>query len=287
MKYLLSGFMSNLHAPIAMLLLFAAFQQQPKPHVTTSKSSVQERNAQVEAGQKQEKLSDQHPSGKSVGRADKSNPYTPQAKPDAYDPRQDTLYRAYLWATMVGVALALGGIFAIYRQTKATQDSAKATLRSVRLQEDAQRQWLNLEDWQFSIFDIESNSLEASVGVANHTRLPLTIHGVIIFINGTRANSTASRGLLSPDNPSICRFSVSLDPEQQTRYSEGTLWLTIGCSVLFADCHGIHWQQEFERQIRCDPATRRPTGTDILDTKNTLSESGIPGERGSREVELE
>jgi hypothetical protein len=59
-----------------------------------------------------------------------------------YDARQDCLYRLYLLATIVGMFVALGGIYVFYLQTKATQDSARAALLNAQAVINSQRPWI-------------------------------------------------------------------------------------------------------------------------------------------------
>ena len=61
-----------------------------------------------------------------------------QTKQDApYDARKDYLYRIYLGATIFGVFVALGGVYAIYKQTEATTQATKETARAAKATEDA------------------------------------------------------------------------------------------------------------------------------------------------------
>jgi hypothetical protein len=71
--------------------------------------------------------------------------HQPEAKAkqeDAYDPRQDRLYRAYLAFTIIGVFVALGAIVVFYLQTKATQEAARAALLNAQAVINSQRSWI-------------------------------------------------------------------------------------------------------------------------------------------------
>jgi hypothetical protein len=231
---------------------------------------------------------------KCVGCSNVEKPDTQCKQSDSYDPRNDTLYRAYLIFTIAGVCVALLGIGAIYLQTRATReaaeatrDSAEATLRSakasersVKLQENTQRQWVNLEDWHVSRIN-PTDPLEVSFKIVNPTGLPLMLHAVITKVNGAQTEEEIPMGLLIPSNPLMHGVGVPLDREQESLYARVALALDIECTVLFADAHGIHWRQEFGQKMLCGPAN-----TIVTDTKNTLQESGVPGERGSRGEEL-
>jgi hypothetical protein len=233
---------------------------------------------------------------KCVGCSTEQDPSAQSHQYDAYNAKNDTLYRAYLWATIIGVVVALSGIFAIYRQTKATaqaaqatKESAEATLRSakaaersVKLTENTQRQWVNLEDWAAFKIKPTDTGLELGFNVVNPTTLPLTLHTIITRINGKPTESEGPVTLITPSNPLIHGFRVPLTKEQESLYANNVLSLDIVGTILFADSHGIHWSQEFGRMLLCGSNLK----TIITDTKNTLQESGVPGERGSRDAEL-
>ena len=108
------------------------------------------------------------------------------------------------------------------------------------------------------------------------------LHAFVIEVNGKPTDSDGPFTLITPSNPLVHSFGVSLDKEQEALYAPGALSLDIKCTALFADSHGIHWSQEFGRMLLCG----LNTNAIVTDTKNTLQESGVPGERGSRDVEL-
>jgi len=282
---------------LTALLLFTAIQQ-PNPHVLPHEPSIREGDAKSETDGKQQELKEkpaitiqecEHCTiiEKCVGCSAEEKPYAQRQQSDSYDAGKDTLYRVYLWFTIIGILVALGGVLAIYKQTKATKKAADATLRSakaaersVKLQENTQRQWIKLEDWH--AFRINpTDPLEVAFDVINPTTLPLTLHGIITKINGKPAEDEVPIKVLTPSYPFKHSVGVPLDKEQESLYARDALDLNIECTVLFADCHGIHWCHEFGRMLHC-----RHTGSFVTDTKETLTESGVPGERGARDVEL-
>jgi hypothetical protein len=291
---------------LVVLLSFASIQQQTDPHVRPKEPGIQERNTETKTDSKQQEVNG-HLSvtiqkcdhctiiEKCVGCSDVEKPYAQCQQPDAYNARHDTLYRVYLWFTIIGVLVALGGVLAIYRQTNATTKaaeatqvsaaaalrSAKATERNVKLQENTQRQWLNLEEWH--VYRLQPNRpLEIAFQIANNTSLPLTLHDVITTVNGNQVESErAPITMISPDNPFMHSIPVPLNKEQEELYARDALHLNILCTVLFADSNAIHWEQRFGKQLLCSH-----TKSVVTDTENTLRESGLSGERGSRDVEL-
>lgn len=64
---------------------------------------------------------------------------------DTYNAGNDCLYRLYLFATIAGVCVALGGIYAIYRQTEATEESAKAAHDAAVAASDNAKALMNAE----------------------------------------------------------------------------------------------------------------------------------------------
>jgi hypothetical protein len=170
---------------------------------------------------------------------------------------------------------------AVAHQTEATARSAKAAERSVRLQENTQRQWLNLENWE--VFRINpADPLEIQVEIVNPTSLPLTLHITIVAVDGKGIEGSTPITLLTPSNPFIHSFGICLNSSQEALYSRNALSFNVECSICFADSHGIHWRQDFGRMLGCGH-NMKPI---VTDTKNALEESGVPGNRGSREVQL-
>lgn len=107
--------------------------------------------------------------------ADKVKPQPPQ--PEAYDPRQDLLYRAYLAFTVFGVIGALVGIAIIFRQTNAAQDAAIAARDNAQAVINAERAWVivwvkwpkDFASYNEAVnFGVRTYSLFLNVACANH-----------------------------------------------------------------------------------------------------------------------
>src|SRR5882762_179335 len=104
---------------VVMLLIAplfpAASVDQQKPDAGIKKGAVQADGSrkQGHSNEKQapEKAADAICNGCSI-----QEPATQTQKQDAYNPKEDTLYRAYLWFTIGGVLIALGGIGVLFRQ---------------------------------------------------------------------------------------------------------------------------------------------------------------------------
>ena len=124
-------------------------------------------------------------------------PQTKDETANLYDAGKDCLYRLYLLATIAGVLVALGGIYAIWKQTEATAQatdaaarSAKAAEDSVKLQQSAQRQWVNLEKWNVSKVNTSRTLLAITFEIVNPTKVPLTLHYVITKTADRKTNTS-------------------------------------------------------------------------------------------------
>jgi len=262
------------------LLLFVCSAQQPNPDAHPAKTSVNKRDAQRET-QNEEKRPQQ-------GATERLRPVTieqpnaeaKQANP--YDARHDPLYRAYLWFTIFGVLVGLLGVGAIYWQTRATTEAARATARSaqaaedsVALQQIAQKQWVNLEHWRaFKVPAADNRTvLRIDFQIVNPTHVPLTHHLTRMSVGGPQ-QTVSHVTLIAPSNPYIASIGIELEAEQKEFYERGAFVLQFECTVFFADAVGTHWQQDFVRMLAIGPK-----GIDMIsDTKNILRESTVPPE---------
>lgn len=68
---------------------------------------------------------------------------------EQYDPRSDKLYRAYLWATIIGVGGGIIGISFLIVQTLASKAAAKAAMLNAQAVINAERAWFCLNDNPF------------------------------------------------------------------------------------------------------------------------------------------
>lgn len=71
-------------------------------------------------------------------------PDSESEKGKPYNPKQDTLYRWYLQATIAGAAVGLLGLWFLYRQSKATAKSADAALQNANAVINAERAWISV-----------------------------------------------------------------------------------------------------------------------------------------------
>src|SRR6202043_2369160 len=178
---------------------------------------------------------------------------------NTYDAGKDCLYRLYLFATIAGVCVALGGIYAIYKQTEAPPQAASATEKSVLLQEAALRGWVNIEHWEVWM-DKRKSTIRIRFHIINPTQLPLTLSLLdlttnIDYIGAEKSwkESFQLSEVLAPNNPYIADITAALSDEQTTKLVD--LNDTTGIPILingrieFSDSIPRQWEQVFERAI--------------------------------------
>lgn len=171
-------------------------------------------------------------------------------KQETYDPRKDTLYRAYLWATICGVVVALCVLGFIARQNWHIQRQTASLERQLNIQQRSSRQWLNILDWRQH--DAKGNmTFGIYFKIENPTKVPLHLDHVKCSVRGQREHSMLGT-FLAPDNPFPHEFYVSLDITEWTSYSIGSgVVLEVEVSVFFTDAFDNHWNQIFQRTLFC------------------------------------
>jgi hypothetical protein len=214
---------------------------------------------------------------------------------DPYDPRRDCLYRAYLAATIFGVFVALGGIYAIYTQTGATKKAAEATAQaaeatarsakasedSVKLQEGALKPWVNVGNWEAWI-EKRTSKLRIRFQIINPTGRPVDLNTIRleteVMSHGTQKEDIPVKGLLAPGNPHIVDATLELSDEDiEVLTDSKPLIVSIECSSIFADIRKKRWEQIFKRFLvfdkaildTGDPPNKRITPY-VRDTENQL-----------------
>jgi hypothetical protein len=232
---------------------YEAQVEQPKPNTSVPTTVVQQREAKAERN-------------------------------DPYDPRKDCLYRAYLLATILGVFAALGGIYAIYKQTEATKEAAEATARSakatedsVKLQQVALKQWINIGHWE-AVID-NGNLLSIFFRLTNPTNIPLTLRAIRFKYNAgqeTEYHETEVGSVLAPENPYIGDLNIHLGDNQVAALQFEPAFVGIECSVFFVDSSGKNWEQLFKRMLTLPSAilqTKASIRPGVMELTNLLRES--------------
>jgi hypothetical protein len=108
-----------------LLLTLISFQQEANP-ASSTQTGLKKHGTQRPATEARDKISDK-PDAKEVASncADVNKPAPNPENGDPYDASKDTLYRRYLWATIIGVAGAVLGIFVLARQTIVQMDAQR------------------------------------------------------------------------------------------------------------------------------------------------------------------
>ena len=131
----------------------------------------------------------EHTSEQKTGERQKQNPVEPrnvpcncgpvQTQPSAetneenpYNPTKDTLYRAYLIATIIGVVIALGGISVLFWQTRHIRTQSEHVAKQIDIQQRSSRQWMNVNQWEHQLADGLPNTIQIHFQIENPTPIP-------------------------------------------------------------------------------------------------------------------
>ena len=188
-------------------------------------------------------------------------PNTQAEQANTYDASKDCLYRLYLFATIAGVCVALGGIYAIYKQTEATAQSAKAAADSVKLQEIGLKQWIELSHWQVELEAL--SRLNLTFQLVNPTKLPLTLDTVVITTKGPKTETIRAGSLLAPENPFVIKMKIDIDVFGYAELRSSGFSFGLVCAVRFTDCLEQYWEQTLGRIILCGPDAVKDVSSDL------------------------
>jgi hypothetical protein len=108
-----------------LLLTINPALQQAKPSIPSKKEAVAQNDRDKETPKPQKSDSEESPNA-TRGGCSETKQKSESEKQDTNQPKEDMLYRAYLWSTIVGVIGGLLGIAVIYFQTKHVRKSAEA-----------------------------------------------------------------------------------------------------------------------------------------------------------------
>jgi len=100
------------------------------------------------------------------------------------------------------------------KATDAAARSAKAAEDSVKLQQSAQRQWVNLEKWNVSKVNTSRTLLAITFEIVNPTKVPLTLHYVITKTADRKTNTSIPASLLTPQNPRVSGAAYDVTEKQ-------------------------------------------------------------------------
>jgi hypothetical protein len=177
-------------------------------------------------------------------------------------------YAANLLLMIVGI----GGIFVaiktlkkIERQTKATEDSAAAALKSINIQEIQLRQWVEIDGWEATKPYTHPTATEAPLTISflvfNPTKMPLALKSVLttagpIWEQGHDCSSTQMQYTVAPDSGFPVSIEVPMNGEVFTRYGKHTLEIVVSVAVEFEDAFNETRNQKFVFTGKCGPINR-------------------------------
>jgi len=228
------------HCVALLLLLFTASLQRPQ---TLPKES----NIKKCATQQNTADSTKKPTEAQVfGSFSPQTPIRGEEEDQPYNAAKDSLYRVYLWAAIIGVAVALVGIGMLWYQSRHLQSQ-------IRLQERGLRQWVNTSDWKVAGTGQETSDrrqiIEVSFLLSNETRAPITLIAVT-FNSEDHPASTGDEGfaehsMLLPNNPFRPTLRVPLTRKEELDYVRDGILLRIGGMIVYTDALEETWRQNF------------------------------------------
>ena len=163
--------------------------KQSQPAIPTEKPSIAKRDTQKKADHsdnRETNSSSETVISETTGSRNKEQPTHQDEEANSYDPRKDSLYRAYLWATIFGVAGAIIGVLVLLwqsallrRSTQAARDAASATLLNAQATVGAERAlgiWHSLPSsfasLGFLFSELWKNSCRNSNGLGERANCP-------------------------------------------------------------------------------------------------------------------
>lgn len=143
-------------------------------------------------------------------------------------------------------------------QAKTTASSAKATLRSVKLQEAALRQWVRIEHWRNSgdnlPLQITETLLQIGFSVHNPTKMPLTLTDLRIEVGKGRGTYQESvEFVIPPERDYETSIAVTLKGADFECYVDKGLAFGVQIDVGFTDALEYSRRQHVTYILNCSP----------------------------------
>jgi hypothetical protein len=160
-------------------------------------------------------------------------------------------------AGFFGIRVAYKTLGIIERQTKATEDAAKATEKSVRLQEAQLRQWVDIEGLgcrtEPTFFTgIAETMLIFRFEIFNRTNMPLTLEWVISRVCGGKQSSPLHY-TLAPTKSYHCEAATSLKGDSLVDFGTAKLVRVVIITVGFVDAFDNSRKQVIAYTCLCGP----------------------------------
>jgi hypothetical protein len=236
------------HFAMLFILLFAASVD--KPQVLAQESSIQERTGQSSAQYSQQEPFQAYVLGsflpEAAVRADEQN--------QPYNAANDSLYRWYLRATIVGVFVALGGLGMLWIQSRHLQSQ-------IRLQERGQRQWVNTSDWKAGLTTDSNGNFFATIScaISNVTHAPITLILIRLASENHKGISTdegfPQNTLLLPNNPIRHNCLAPLTEDEIDAFTHLGLLFKLSGMIVYTDALEDTWTQSFRLTLVASPTS--------------------------------
>ncbi len=140
------------------------------------------------------------------------------------------------------------------RQTGAIEKSAEAAENSIKLQETALRQWVDIKEWRsipWIPVGTEEWNLHIQFDVVNPTDKPLTLNGVFIKI-GEEEKTIIRKNLIPPEKWHPVVMSVKITEEQALKWEDlKELIFLVNGYIEFEDVLEKIRNQPFNGMIGC------------------------------------
>jgi hypothetical protein len=135
---------------------------------------------------------------------------------------------------------------------KAAKKSAEATEKSVRLQEAALRQWVDIKEWRSVPWVPKGGdlSLHLQFNVVNPTDKPLTLRGVFIKI-GEQEETIVKNNLIPPQKWHPIVMSLAITEQQMVKWAADKISLFVSGFVSYEDVLETMRKQSFSGAIVC------------------------------------
>jgi hypothetical protein len=140
------------------------------------------------------------------------------------------------WSSWALVAIGALTLLAIWKQVRESVKATQSMCESVKLQETALRQWVDIASWSIrrEIREDGRKMLYIAFDIVNHTKLPVTLESVTISVGGDRLDSKA-KNALNPDNNFRVDTFILLSEDQDAHYLGNRLILPVRGDVAFID----------------------------------------------------
>jgi hypothetical protein len=185
------------------------------------------------------------------------------------------------WLVIIAGLTALAIVYQAKEMASATAEmkkqadimrrSTEATERSVRLQEIAQQQWVQMTDWrteQRSPAQGNPSSFTVAMEITNPTSIPLTVKAVTAIVAGRKFSFVANNMIGPSDNVKV-EFPIVLTDAEKTLCATYKLIFAIDGCVTFVEGIGTDKRREqpFCMSCNCGPNDFAEFSS-IQDTRN-------------------